>query len=328
MTSPDRHLSGEGFAAYVATGVPMEHPVDGTPRVILFTDPANHRIGLRGPARGNETPAPTGLEHVSTTLVHDGANRLIEIAVHDPRLFADAYPVLCGVADRAQLDGLPLSAALLETLRHIGHLIRPEDTLTREVETGLIGELCLVAGLAATISPDAAIAAWRGGTEEHDFGLPDVDVEVKTTAGERRIHRISSVGQLQPTGDRQLWLLSQQITKAGSGGRTLAELVDHVRQMMPAGGQRENFEDLVRRAGWRSRFAAGPLQRWRLRSEPALYRVADTFPRLTGDLMRAAGVDLSRITDIRYRLDLTGRSTDPAPEPLRIAVSAGRQELQ
>ncbi|MBM0224346.1 PD-(D/E)XK motif protein [Micromonospora sp. ATA51] len=328
MTVPDRHLSGDSFASYLATGVPMEHPVEGMPRVILFTDPANHRIGLRGPARSNETPRPTGLEHLSMKVVHQGADRLIEIAVDNPRLFADAYPVLCGVADRAQLDGMPLSSALAETLRRLGHLIRAEDALTREVETGLIGELCLVAGLAGTNSPELAVRAWRGGTEEHDFGLPDVDVEVKTTTSENRIHRISSATQLQPTGDRPLWLLSLQITKAGSGGTTVAALMARVRQMIPAGAVRDDFDACTRHAGWRHRYADGVLQRWRLRSAPTLFEVTDTFPRLTEDLLKAAGVDLHHVTDIHYRLDLTGRPADTPPELLRAAVTAGRQELQ
>ncbi|MEU9824131.1 PD-(D/E)XK motif protein [Micromonospora chersina] len=328
MTGPDRHLSGDSFGAYVATGVPMEHPVDGTPRIILFTDPANHRIGLRGPARNNETPPPTGLEHLTMKAVHHGADRLIEIAVHQPRLFTDAYPVLCGVADRAQLDGMPLSAALAETLRRLGHLIRSEDSLTREVETGLIGELCLFAGLAGTTSPELAVKAWRGGTEEHDFGLPDVDVEVKTTTSENRIHRISSTTQLQPTGDRPLWLLSIMITKAGSGGTTVAGLIDRVRQTIPAGALRDNFDACTRRAGWRHRYADGALQRWRLRTAPALFEVSGMFPRLTDDLLKAAGIDLQHVTDIRYRLDLTGRPADTATDPLLAAVTAGRQELQ
>jgi hypothetical protein len=328
VTGPDRHLSGDSFATYLSTGVPMEHPVDGTPRIILFTDPANHRIGLRGPARSNETPPPTGLEHLTMKVVHHGADRLIEIAVDNPRLFTDAYPVLCGVADRAQLDGMPLSAALAETLRRLGHLIRAEEALTREVETGLIGELCLVAGLAETTSPELAVQAWRGGTEEHDFGLPDLDVEVKTTTSENRIHRISSPTQLQPTGDRQLWLLSLQITKAGSGGITVAGLIARVRQMVPAGALRDDFDACTRRAGWRHRYADGVLQRWRLRTAPALFEVTDMFPRLTEDLLKAAAIDLQHVTDIRYRLDLTGRPADTAPEPLEAAVTAGRQELQ
>lgn len=328
MTGQDRHLSGDSFNAYLGTGLPLEHPIDGDPRLVLFLDPDNRRIGLRGPARVNETPAATGLENLSIAVAHHQGHRLIEIAVEEPRLFADAYPVLCGVADRAQLDGMPISRALQETLRRLGHLIRTEQVLTREVETGLLGEMSLLAGLIAVTTPESALQAWRGGTEEHDFGLPDMDVEVKTTTSESRRHRISSVTQLQPTGDRPLWLLSHQVTPAGSAGTSLAELIQRVRAMFPTALLRDSFDKRVQAAGWRHRYADTPLERWRLRTEPTLFHITSGFPRLSPAILTAAGVDLDAVIDIRYSLDLSGRTPDPASSPLHDAVNTGRQELR
>ncbi|MBW6440022.1 PD-(D/E)XK motif protein [Actinoplanes hulinensis] len=328
MTGHDRHLSGDSFAAYLATGIPMEHPIDGVPRLVLFFDPDNRRIGLRGPARPNETPVHTGLEHINMAVVHQSGHRMIEVAVEEPRLFVDAYPVLCGVADRTQLDNMTISRAFSETLRRLGHLIRAEQTLTQEVEAGLIGELCLLAGLCVTSTPEAALQAWRGGTEEHDFGLASLDVEVKTTMSETRRHRISSITQLQPTGDRPLWLLSLQLTDAGTGGSTVAEFVQRVRQMFPTAAQRDEFDLRTQAAGWRHRYADTPLHRWRLRTDPALHLVTAAFPRITPSQLLAAGVNLDAISDLRYRIDLTGRSADRAPAHLDNAVNAGRQELR
>lgn len=328
MTGSNRHLSGDSFTAYLATGLPLEHPIDGDPRLVLFLDPENRRIGLRGPAQNNETPAATGLENLTIAVAHQRGNRLIEIAVEEPRLFADAYPVLCGVADRAQLDGMPLSNALHETLRRLGHLIQTGQTLTREVETGLLGELSLLTGLMAVTTPPLALQAWRGGTEEHDFGLALLDVEVKTTTSESRRHRISSVKQLQPTGKRPLWLLSLQVTTAGSGGTSLAELVERVRARVPTTTLRDDFDGRVRAAGWRHRYADTPLTRWRLRTDPAIFQVTDGFPRLSPALLVAAGVDLDAVCDIRYSLNLDNRAPDRAPGPLHDAVNAGQQELR
>jgi hypothetical protein len=328
MTGQDRHLSRDSFIAYLATGLFLEHPIEGTPRVTLFFDPENRRIGLRAPARSNEAPAGTGLEHLVMQVVHRDGHRMIEIAVDSPRLFPDAYPILCGVADRTQLDNMPASQALAETLRRLGHLIRSEQTLTREVETGLIGELSLVAGLVATTTPEGALQAWRGGTEEHDFGLPHLDVEVKTTTSETRIHRISSLTQLEPTGDRPLWLLSLQLTKAGSGGTNVAELVRRVRALLPTSTLRDGFDDRAQAAGWRHRYADDTLQCWRLRTEPALFHITADFPRLTPAMLTRGGVDLDTVTDVRYRINLAGRPSGHAPGPLHDAVNAGRQELR
>lgn len=328
MTGQDRHLSGDSFTAYLATGLPLEHPIEGNPRIVLFFDPDNRRVGIRGPARNNEAPGNTGLEHLSMRTVYRDGHRMIEIAVEEPRLFADAYPVLCGVADRTQLENMPISRALNETLRRLGHLIKTEETLTRDVETGLLGELLLLAGLAAVTTPDLALQAWRGGTEEHDFGLPGLDVEVKTTSAETRSHRISSLTQLQPTGDRPLWLLSLQLTRAGTDGSSVAEMIQRIRTTFPTASLRDQFDTCAQAAGWRHRYADSPLQHWRLRTDPALYHVTDGFPQLTPRLLTAAGVSLDAIGDVRYRINLTGRFADHAPSDLRDAVNAGRQELR
>ncbi|MEV6487098.1 PD-(D/E)XK motif protein [Actinoplanes sp. NPDC051633] len=327
MTANERHLSGDSFASFLNLGVPVDHPLDGTPRLILFIDPDNGRIGLRGPLRAKDAPAATGLEHLSIQIVHLGGERMVEIAVDNPALFADAYPVLCGVADRAQLDGMSLSEALRETLRRLGHLIRAEEKLTREVETGLLGELVLLIGLATTERPEVALRCWRSGGEEHDFGLRQLDVEVKTTTSESRIHHISSLTQLQQTGDQPLWLLSLQVTTAGAGGTTLAELIQRVRALLPTPALRDDFDECAHAAGWRHRYADAPMQRWRLRTEPSLFAVTAGFPRLTPALLSAAGIDLGVVKDIRYRLDLSSRPFDQAPEALRAAVAAGKQEL-
>ncbi|MFV2083414.1 PD-(D/E)XK motif protein [Micromonospora sp. LOL_021] len=328
MTDVQRHLSGDSFAKYIATGLRLDHPIQGKPRVILFFDPERHRIGLRAPAHRNEEGLSTGLEHLRMSIVHYSGRRMVEVAVTEPQLFLDAYPVLCGIADRSQLDGMTVSQAMQVTLRRLGHLIRSEQTLTREVETGLLGELALLAGLANTMSPDAAISAWRRGTEEHDFGLSEFDVEVKSTTSESRTHRVSSLTQLQPTANRPLWLLSLQITEAGTAGVTVAQLIAKVRSSFTTLANREDFDLRVRTAGWRHRYEHGSLQRWRLRNEPATFQVAGDFPRLTPALLATAGADLQAITNVSYRVDLTGRSRDQAPSLLDCAVKAGELELQ
>jgi hypothetical protein len=324
----DRHLSADSFADYLRRPAPHDHPIFGEPRLILFIDPPNGRIGLRGPAAHNETPHPTGLEHVSVRAVHHDQLRMIEISVNDSRVFEDAYPVLRGVADRVQLDGRTMTDALTQTLRRLGHLLRPEETLSRQVETGLLGELCLFAGFAPSVGTVTTLAAWRGGqAEEHDYGFADLDIEVKTTTSERRAHWISALSQLVPTGSRPLWLVSFQITKAGAGGRTLAELIAHIRGLCTGDADRRTLDDLLHAAGWRERYITTCDQRWRLRTPPAVYAVTAGFPRLTPDMLQAAGVDEAHVTDVTYRLELTGRPADPPPAPLADAVTTGSQEL-
>jgi hypothetical protein len=292
-------------------GVPIDHPIDGEPKLILFIDPPRRRVGLRAPASG-ETPPTARLEHVNVDIVHLSGNRYVQLEVTDPGLFTDAYPVLCAVADRVQLDGQTIGTAISATLRQLGHLLRAEDALSRETETGLIGELAVLAGMIGAYGPADAVRAWRGGQgEEHDFGSPDTDLEVKTTTSESRIHWISSLSQLVPTGGRPLFLVSVQITRAGAGGRSLSDLVEHVRGI--AVGERDQLDDRLTAAGWRERYAESATQRWRARTPPQLFAIDEHFPRLTFDLLSNAGIDLALITDVRYRLDLTGYAPSGAP---------------
>lgn len=328
MTSAaDRHLSTDSFNAYLRTRAPIDHPIPGSPRIVLFVDPHTSRIGLRGPAKPHEVP-PAGLEHLTAHTVHHDGQRMIEIAVTDPRLFVDAYPLLCAVADRVQLDQQTLTAALAETLRRLGHLLQTEDVLSQERETGLVGELLFLAGLVHAVGPDAALTAWRGGqAEEHDFGLDEHDVEVKTTTSERRAHWISSLTQMVATGDRPLWLVSLQITAAGSGGCSLPELINKVRVLLPTTSRHTGFDGLLQASGWRDRYTATCQRRWRLRTPPQAFAVTEAFPRLTPRLLARAGVDGTRVTDVRYRLDLTGLSGDETPQILTDALARGQQEL-
>ncbi|GAA1774299.1 PD-(D/E)XK motif protein [Luedemannella helvata] len=324
----ERHLSADSFAGYLRSRSPIEHPIFGNPRLFLFIDPQRGRVGLRGPAAPNETAPPSGLEHLSIHTVHHDGERMIEIAVTESRLFEDAYPVLRSIADRVQLDGLRVSDATVETMARLGHLLRPEEGLSRQVETGLLGELCLLAGLTTASDATTALASWRGGhAEEHDFGLLDFDVEVKTTASERRAHRISPLTQLVPTGTRPLWLVSFQVTLAGTGGTTLGDLVSRVRQLISGATDRRRLDELLYATGWRDRYARTCEHRWRLRTEPATFAVSGTFPHLSPAMLDSLGVDPAHITDVTYRLELTGRPEDAPPRELADAVNAAGLEL-
>jgi hypothetical protein len=326
IPSPRRHMSRESFREYLTSPVPIDHPIHGTPRIILFFDPVNERIGLRMPS-GNASAPPTGLEHVSTRLIHHDGGSYLELAVTDPRLFPDAYPLLCGVADRIQIDGLAVHAAIVRTLRQLGNLLRAEDILSRESETGLIGELAILKGLIDVYGPGLAVGAWRGGDrEEHDFGLLGCDIEVKTTAGERRAHWISSLTQLVRTGERPLYLVSVQLTRAGADGVTVAQIIERLRGS--TGDARDIFEDRLQDAGWRERYATSSMQQWRARSAPVVFTVDDDFPRLTPALLTAGGVDLTVVTDVRYRIDLTGCNAGQTIEPqIAATAAAAHREL-
>jgi hypothetical protein len=323
-----RHLSTSDFKNYLSTGVPINHPIPGLPRVILFIDPLHGRIGIRCPITLTETVPASSLENLTIQKIQLHEQRSIEVAVVSPQLFLDAYPLLCTIADRIQVDGIAPSKAIAQTIRKLGHLLRKEDVPSRELEVGLLGEIALVAALIRMHSPEFGISAWRGSnSEEHDFDVAQGDLEVKTTTSEQRAHWISSVTQLVPTGTRPLWVLSMQITYAGEGGTTLSDILRRVRVSIGSDATADQFEQRLHASGWRETFLETATTKWRLRTKPALFKVSGSFPRIVPDLLSGVGVDMETVTHVRYRIDLTNRQPDVPSQGLSRYLAAVGEEL-
>jgi len=303
-----RHLTAESFDRCLQSGVPVDHPIKGQPPVTLFIDPDRAEIGLRVPAGTSDRPFETERENVRVRAAQRADGRFLEVVIDDPQLFTGAYPVLCGVADRVQIDGLGLASALASTIRLLDQLLRRDTSLTLEREVGLLGELLILRGLCDQLDVADAIAAWRSGeAEEHDFSAYGIDIEVKTTSSERRAHWIASLTQMVPTGVRPLWLVSHQLTRAGAGeGRSLPDVVADVRAVVGEGEPRDSFERRLTIAGWADAYGRTIRDRWLRRAPSLAFLVGAGFPRLTPALLSDVGLSLVRISDVRYRIDLTG----------------------
>lgn len=324
MEAGKRHLSAENFERYLLSGVPAELPISGKPDATIFIQPDKRELGLRVAAdRAAEKPR-TGLRNLLTREVLHNGKRVLEVVVKDAALFRDAYPVLCSMADRIQLDGLTLNNALKTTVKQLASLLLGEQVMSKEREVGLFGELLMLGGFVRELGGVEAVRTWRGGNgEEHDFGLLRHDVEVKTTTNERRVHWIESVTQLVPTRTRPLWVVSHQLTAAGAGsGLTLLELVAKIRSGVGDGPHRDAFEDVLTGAGWREDDARGLTTRWTRRTETAAYLVTDTFPRITPDSIADAAINSSRIPRLKYQVDLDGFACErEVPQTISAAMS-------
>jgi hypothetical protein len=327
MTIPeqtDRHLSTQGFADYLAADVPVTLPLGGDPPVTIFIDPAKGRIGLRSPIDTDQSPPPSPLANLHLSVAHVDGVRQLEVASSDSELFSDVYSMLCAVADRIQLGHVAPLAALEETLEVWGRLLARRARLSREKEIGLVGELLLLHALATTWTPAQAVASWRGPTgEEHDFGLPTLDLEVKTTTSERRRHWINTATQLVPSPDRELWLTSIQITGAGAGhGQDLPGLVDSVGSLIASEPAESRFRAVLASIGWSDDQRDLYIQRWQIRSKPRAMLVDASFPALTGVSLASLGLDTGHITQLRYEIDITDQPSSAPPQPLTMALDA------
>ncbi len=315
-----RHITPGTLGEYVAAGVVASIPITGSPDALLTVDAANETLRLEISWDGVEPPAIDDYVHIATTVRFRNGRNWATLTVHGERFFADAYPLLCSVADLVQLESVPFGAAVKQSLASYHDLLTAAEHMPVREEIGLYGELLVLSHLLATMGPAAALSAWRGGdtSEEHDLGLVGDDVEVKTTTTEARRHWIGSLHQLQPTLGRPLWLLSIQLTGAGaSAGRRLPELVDMVTSQLPAGLQSVLGARLAA-MGYRNDQPRGSFRLLRLRSAPACFLVDDRFPALTRETLKRGGADLDRVEDVSYtiRLDNTTPSS-LVPEPLR-----------
>ncbi len=311
MHDPSRHPPVSVLENYFRHGIQGVLTVDGNPTARVVIEPAYRTVAIRFPAEG-DSPDVVAFENIAfETITDDGVVWHQMMVLLDDNL-DEVWAVLCTIVDRVQLGHQTFAAAVAESLESMSDILALRRGLTREKQAGLLGELLTLLALAEDVGPAMAAAGWRGpDSEEHDFGLAEDDVEVKTTRSERRAHWISSATQLMPTGDRALHLLSIQITLAAAGhGWSLPTLIDMTRTSL--GDSATRLDARLVELGYYSRDADLYRARWTLRSTPEFFAVDSSFPALTRPDIDAIVPASERLTDVRYRIDLTG--LEPRPE--------------
>jgi hypothetical protein len=322
MNDKVRHLSWERFVDLVDGGPPAIEVVSGSPVVQIFTAAEGARIGIRTACDAEIPPSP--LVEISIAQKQHGGEDVIEISTASRALYREFYSFCCAVADRVQIEAMPISDAIESALAAWESLLRQINLLSNEKQIGLLGELIALRRLHSSIGWKAAIEAWKGPTnEEHDFSWGHLDLEVKTTTSERRSHLISSLTQLEPSPDRTLHLLSIQLTGTGhDAGESLPEavsgIIDAVREHAPS--SLDLLKTRLSQAGWQSEHAAYYHKKLTLRTPLAVIPIDDACPRLTPAILAPLPADVTvRLDQVTYRIDVTGLGTeDEAPEFLAV----------
>jgi hypothetical protein len=299
-----RRLTAEVLRQYVDQGCRAFVPIPGDPAVMLVIDGSRGSMSVETPWDGIAVPELSAYEHLDSDVVfRDGAN-WARLEVNGRGFLEEAYPLFAALADRLQLEDEAFSIAVLTVLDGFEALFARTEQLSREREIGLYGELLVLERLLERVGAETAVPAWLGPeASEHDFALPIGDLEVKSTSSESRTHWISGLDQLRPSPGRGLFLLSLQLTSAGAGpGRSLEELIMQVRARI--GTFASHLDVALQSAGWRDDHGRR-WQRWRLRSRPLCLDVT-SLPALTSVTLAMTGLDIARIRDIRYRIDVTG----------------------
>jgi hypothetical protein len=285
--------------------VPVAFALDGEPAMHLFFEPGTGRLGLRMPTGVGDLPASL-LAQLRVSRKSVNGSDVLEVSSTAVSLRPYLHAFTVAVADRVQYEGWDPADAVTESLAKFEALLQHLTFLSPEIQLGLLGELWLLERLIGIHGGANALAAWTGPKQQaHDARVGDVEIEVKATRGEHRIHMISSATQLVASEGCSLYLLSLQLTLAGAqAGLSLLDRVQRVQALLGSGVVRREFDDLLFQAHGLSEDELGRYRtQYKLRSKPYLVSVDEGFPRVTPDAL-AGVIDISRVSDIRYRVNV------------------------
>lgn len=311
-----RVFTAETLAGYLASGLATHHPVSRAPWCELVVDAPRKVLVLTTPATDSmpDVAAYDRIRFDITDKLGDDAATMFELSVDVDGAAYEGYSLLMSVVDQLE-HGASFRTAVAVSLATYRDLLSRARGLSDEQQTGLFGELGVLLHLFDTVGEEPALRAWLGPeNEEHDFVTADVDLEVKTTLGERRVHMIGSASQLATTGDRPLYLISLQVTKAGDAadGETLPQRVARVRTRL--GRQAYLVDDHLRRLGWDDDRALSLYRRRYLaRTTPRAYLVDDAFPAIDHQDIARIVPQPELVLALAYRIDLTSLRWADAP---------------
>ncbi|MEV3858545.1 PD-(D/E)XK motif protein [Streptomyces sp. NPDC050095] len=305
---PSSRVSWNEVSGYLDRGQATTFPLGTAPSVEYVVGHGGDHIALHVGLGSRQQPPRTTLPMIRIDQIRENGRRKARIRTTDPSLLRDFHDLITAIADRIVTHGRTLDQAFAETVRAWTALLGRARELSTEKRIGLLGELTVMRALASSYGWEKAVTAWTGPDgEEHDFGLPGYDVEVKTTASEERRHAVHGLGQLVPAPGRALWFVSLQLTRGGAEGVTLGDTVAalsaEVAEHAPASLGR--LERGLTAVGW-SRTQEDD-ERWIARSAP-LVLDSPVLPRLP--LSDSAP---ERIGSVQYVIDVGGLS--PAAEP-------------
>ena len=299
----------ELLSNHIKTGIPVDVVVRQGPRISFFVDAGGVRIGARIALLGD---APATSSHLAVILIHVikiGNSRYLEVSTNVRDLYRDFYLLLGELLNEIVTQGAEPATALKSALSRWQSFLRGVALLSEERQLGLFGELWTLDRIFRAAGP-AGLDAWVGPLrQDHDFRLAANEFEVKSTSETRRTHVINGIGQLTPSINCSLYLVSLQFPLAGASGQTLSDLVTDLEiRFKSISGATERFYQLLESVGFRLQDSQWYPTRRRLGGLPRIVPVVAGCPRLTRDALSDIKRDYvpDRIIDAHYKIDVDG----------------------
>jgi hypothetical protein len=320
--TPNRttHLTATTLETYFTAGTVIPVQLATTPNCTLRIDPPADQLELWTPAEGPE-PDVTALSRLSVAIETLDGGVWFVLTIDARGAHFEAYSLIAAIVDDLAA-GRPFHVATTRSVATYRDLLSGRSRLSEEQAIGMIGELLVLEHLLKTAGEVPAMTSWVGpGAEEHDFALPEVDAEVKTTLGERRSHIISTETQLDASPHRPLWLISIQLTRAGNApdGFGLADIVGRIQTRLHTAG--DAYVGHLRSLGWQDSDAELYRERYLYRTHPAAYLIDGGFPALTRARIDAVVPRAELVGPVSYRVDVS--SLTPRTPPGELAAFVG-----
>lgn len=236
--------------------------------------------------------------------------KYLDVLCHEPTGHAAFDIIAQELAGQLQDDKAPAAVVVDRTLskwkRFWGAL--PRNTLTREEQIGLFGELWFLKNwLFPNKGEEVSLSAWRGPRgSRHDFELCGESIEVKSTISTRgAIHIIHGLDQLSLPEVGPLRFFSLMVREEGGATNSLPVLVRLIRESLNHDATLQvEFECHLAHAGY-SDTCRDEYDRLKLRVVTEnLYRVEESFPRLTKKSF--IGEVPAGIETVQYMINLSG----------------------
>ena len=286
-------------------------PVIGVSNCAIAFDFELQNLSVAIPVDSSDLPALLPKALTMKIQIIDGSSKLV-VGCNSRELFRSFYDFLIEVIELVFEGSSTPKEAVDEAWSKWGQLIEKESSLSKDKQIGLIGELWLLQRIASLHGWIYALDSWhKTALSEHDFCLPNVDIEVKTTTNENRTHMIGSLTQLQPSNGRELYLLSIQLTSASDIAVKSFSLATMVNSIIDEVDKEPNtleiFIERLTKAGWQASHMRFYDSRFIFRSRTRFVFVDDNCPRMVESTLSGISQELrSRIGSVAYRVDVTG----------------------
>lgn len=292
------------FAERKARGYPFSITFPGRAQAVLGSDPRNGTYSL---VIQNLQKEYIRINKQNINIANDSNERKIVICLKNPVLCDEFFQFCSKIAIKVQNpDVKSIKNEILCAIDNFDNLLKATKTISETELIGLWGELYLILINLAKYNQKDIIKYWFGPfNEEHDFAVKTHDYEIKTTIREKRIHKISSLTQLEKKQGRTLFLVSIQITLGnGPSSDSVFSLISKIRKRLVSNTSAyEEFDEKIRRIKGLWSIDENKAKFYSLRSELRKVEVNKVFPKITSKTLSLPKHSKNRLLDCEYSIN-------------------------